>query len=51
MEDYRHIYTPMVTNMKKVVTSDLELVDSRLYMKLIGPLMYLVNAKTYMFFL
>jgi len=30
MEDCRPMDTPMVTNMKKVVTSDLELVDPRI---------------------
>ena len=42
--------TPMVTNLKKVVTSDSELVDPRIYRKLIGSLMYLVNTKTIFFF-
>jgi hypothetical protein len=44
MEDCRSMATPMVTNMNKIVTSYLELVDPRIYMKLIGSLMYLVNT-------
>jgi hypothetical protein len=45
MEDYRSMATPMVTNLKKVVTSYLESVDPRIYMYLIGSLIYLVNTK------
>jgi hypothetical protein len=45
MEDCRPMATPMVTNLKKVVTSDSELVDHRIYMQLIGSLMYLVNTR------
>jgi hypothetical protein len=36
--------TPMVTNLKKVLTSDLEFVDPKIYRKLIGSLMYLVKT-------
>jgi hypothetical protein len=43
MEDSRVMATTMVTNLKKVVTSYSELVDPRMYRKLIGSLMYLVN--------
>jgi hypothetical protein len=43
MEDYRMMATPMVTNLKNVVTSYLELVDPRIYKKWIGSLMYLFN--------
>lgn len=35
----------MVTNLKKVIALDSELVDPMLYRKLIGSLMYLVNAR------
>jgi hypothetical protein len=50
MEDCRPMATPMVTNMKEVVTSDSKLVDPRIYKQLIGPLMYLVNTQArYMF--
>jgi hypothetical protein len=45
MVDYRPMATPMVTNLKKVVTSNSELVDPRIYNQLIGSLMYLVNTK------
>jgi hypothetical protein len=45
MEDCRPMATPMITNLKKVVTSDSELVDPRLYRQLIGSLMYLVNTR------
>jgi len=50
MDDCRLMATPMVTNLKKVVTSDLDLVDPRLYKKVIGYLMYLVNTKPYICF-
>jgi len=50
MEDCRMMATPMVTNLKKVVTSYLELVDPRVYRKLIGSLLYLVNTKPYICF-
>jgi hypothetical protein len=38
------MYTPMVTNVKKVFTSNSELVDHKIYKQLIGTLMYLVNT-------
>jgi hypothetical protein len=50
MEGYRPMATPMVTNLKKVVTSDSKLVDSRIYRHLIGSLMYFVNTRTYICF-
>jgi hypothetical protein len=34
----------IITNMNKVTTLDLELVDTMLYRKPIGSLMYLVNT-------
>jgi hypothetical protein len=36
---------PLITNLKKVTTSDLELVDISLCRQLIGSLMYLINAR------
>jgi hypothetical protein len=45
MEDYKPTTTPMITNLKKVIALDLELVDPTLYKQLIGSLMYLVNTK------
>jgi hypothetical protein len=45
MEDYKPMATPMITNPKKVIALDLELVDPTLYKPLIGSLMYLVNTK------
>eukprot|EP00253_Pinus_taeda_P006876 PITA_06876 len=36
--------TPMITNWKKLHTSDSELVDPTLYRQMIGKLMYLVNT-------
>jgi hypothetical protein len=45
MEDYKPIATPMITNLKKIDTSDSELVDPRMYMELVGSLMYLVNTR------
>jgi hypothetical protein len=50
MEDCRVMNTPMVTNMKKVFTSDSKLVDTKIYWKLIGSLMYLVKTKPYICF-
>jgi hypothetical protein len=43
--DYRMMTTPMVTNMKKVMASDSKLVDPKIYKKLIGSLLYLVNTR------
>jgi hypothetical protein len=45
MEDCKAMATPMITNLKKVTTSDLELVDPTLYKQLIGSLMYPVNIR------
>jgi len=45
MEDYRLMATHMVTNLKKVVTSNLEFVDPKVYKKPTRSLMYLVNAR------
>jgi hypothetical protein len=45
MEDCKPMATPMITNLKKVTTSDSELVDPMLYRQLIGSLMYLVNTR------
>jgi hypothetical protein len=44
MEDCRPMSTPMVTNWKKLSTSDSQLVDATGYKQLIGSLMYLVNT-------
>jgi len=41
----RPMTMPMVTNMKKLITSDSYLVDPRLYKQLISSLMYLVNTR------
>jgi len=46
MEECRPMATPMVTNMTKAFTSDLEL-DPRIYMHMVVSLMYLVNTKPY----
>jgi hypothetical protein len=46
MEDCRPMATPMVTNMKKVITSVSELVDPKIFMQMIGSLMYLVNMRS-----
>eukprot|EP00253_Pinus_taeda_P027580 PITA_27580 len=45
MEDYKPMSTPMITNWKKLHTSDSELVDPTLYRRLTGKLMYLVNTR------
>ena len=45
MEDCESMSTPMVTNWKKLNSSEGELSDPTLYRQLIGSLMYLVNTK------
>jgi hypothetical protein len=45
MEDCKSMATPMVTNMKNIETSDSELLDPKIYRKVIGSLMYLVNNR------
>jgi hypothetical protein len=45
MEDYKPMATPIITNLKKVVTLDSELVDPRIDRKIIRSLMYFVNNK------
>jgi hypothetical protein len=50
MEDCRPMFTPMITNWKKLSASDIQLVDSTIYRQLIGSLMYLVNTRPYIFF-
>ena len=50
MEDCRPMSTPMVTNCKKLLASEGELVDPTLYRQLIGSLMYLVNTQPDMCF-
>jgi hypothetical protein len=44
-KDCKPMATPMVTNLKKIDTSALELVDLKIYTKLIGSLMYLINTR------
>jgi hypothetical protein len=50
IDNCKPMATPMITNLKKVTSSDSELVDPMLYMQLIGFLMYLVNTKPYICF-
>ena len=50
MEDCRPMYTPMITNWKKLHASEGELVDPTFYRQLIGSLMYLVNTRPDMSF-
>lgn len=45
MDDCRPMSTPMITNLKKLSTSESRLVDPTLYRQLIGSLMYLVNTR------
>jgi hypothetical protein len=45
IEDCRPMITPMITNRKKLHSSESKLVDPTLYHQLIGSLMYLVNTK------
>jgi hypothetical protein len=43
MEECKSMTMPMVTNLKKIDTSDSDLVDLKIYKHLIESLMYLVN--------
>jgi hypothetical protein len=45
MEDYKSMATPIITNLKKVITSYSEFLDPRIYRQLIGSLMYLFNTR------
>ena len=45
MMDSRPMSTPLVTNWRKIDTSDSETVDPTIYRQLIGSLMYLVNTQ------
>jgi hypothetical protein len=45
IEHSRLMATSMVTNLKKIDSSALELADPRQYRQLIGSLMYLVNTR------
>jgi hypothetical protein len=51
MEDCRPMSTPMITNWKKLNSSESELVDPTMYRQLIGSLMYLVNMPENIFVL
>ena len=43
--DSNPMTTPIITNLKKLRSSDSSLVDAASYCKLVGSLMYLVNTK------
>ena len=45
MEDCRPMATPMITNWKKIDSSEDDEVGPTLYKQLIGSLMYLVNTR------
>jgi hypothetical protein len=45
MEESRPMTTPMITNWKKLHASESQLVDSTLYLQLIGSLMHLFNTR------
>ena len=45
MEDCRPMATPMITNWKKIDTSEDDEANPTLYRQLIGSLMYLVNTR------
>ena len=45
MMDSKPMTTPMVTNLKKLRSSNSSLVDPTSYCKLVGSLMYLVNTR------
>jgi hypothetical protein len=44
MMDYKSMYTPMITSLRKLHDSDTssDLVDPTMYMQLIGSLMYMI---------
>jgi len=50
MMDCKYMVTPMTTDIRKVRDLDSYPVDSSLYRKLIGSLMYLVNTREDIFF-
>ena len=50
MMDFKSMATPMTTDIRKVRDLDSYPVDSSLYRKLIGSLMYLVNTREDIFF-
>ena len=50
MVDCRPMYTPMITNLKKLKASKSNLVDPIVYRKLIGCLMYMVNTRQDIYF-
>eukprot|EP00253_Pinus_taeda_P032085 PITA_32085 len=50
MMDSKPMATPMITNLKKLRSSDSSLVDSTTYRKLVGSLIYLVNTKSDIYF-
>jgi hypothetical protein len=50
MKDYKSRATLMITNLKKLRASDSNLVDPMMYRQLIGSLMYLINTRSYIFF-
>lgn len=45
MMDYKTMTTPMITNLKRLRSSELSPVDPSRYRQLIGSLMYLVNMR------
>jgi hypothetical protein len=45
MMECRPMYTPLVTNWRKIDASNSKTVDSTVYHQLIGSLMYLVNTR------
>ena len=45
MEDCRPMAVPIITNWKKIDTSEDDEADPTLYRQLIGSLMYLVNTR------
>lgn len=45
MMDSKSMTTPMITNLKKLRSSDSSLMDPTSYRQLVGSLMYLVNTR------
>jgi hypothetical protein len=45
MEDCKSMTTPMITNLKKLNSSELDKVNPTIYRQLIGCLMYLTNTR------
>ena len=48
--DYKAMATPMASNLKLLSDASSKLVDATMYRHMIGSLMYLMNRRSYIFF-